>query len=112
MNTDHAARLASSLSVSAAETFTQALTGRPRTSRGPATTPGAGVFSDVMTRQISPDFPVGLPNERFLAPDGGSVDGPGIPADLRVPVFTPDEPAGLKDSALSTAGAVLAGEGR
>ncbi|MER7753864.1 S41 family peptidase [Kitasatospora sp. NPDC097643] len=99
--------LTSSLSASAAETFTQALMGRsPHVTRIGENT--QGVFSDVMIRTISPDLMIGLPNEEFLAPDGSTFDGPGIPPDVRTPVFTDDELAGLRDSALSTARRVLA----
>ncbi|MBO1416546.1 S41 family peptidase, partial [Streptomyces sp. FH025] len=103
------ALLTSSASISAAETFTQALMGRsPHVVRIGQNT--QGVFSDVMIKTLSPDFMVALPNEKFLTRRGTSFDGPGIPPDIRTPVFTPDELAGLRDSALSTARRVLRAE--
>ncbi|WP_316520491.1 S41 family peptidase [Kitasatospora brasiliensis] len=99
--------LTSSISTSAAETFTQAMMGRsPHVLRVGENT--QGVFSDILIKTLSPDFLVVLPNEKYLARDGGTFDGPGIPPDVRTPVFTPAELAGLKDSALSTARRMLA----
>ncbi|MEV7774689.1 S41 family peptidase [Kitasatospora sp. NPDC086791] len=94
--------LTSSISTSAAETFTQALMGRsPHVLRIGENT--QGVFSDVLLKTLSPDLMVVLPNEKYLTRTGGTFDGPGIPPDIRTPVFTPDELAALRDSALSTA---------
>ncbi|MFE4396692.1 MULTISPECIES: S41 family peptidase [Streptomycetaceae] len=98
--------LTSSISTSAAETFTQAMTGRsPQVLRVGENT--QGVFSDIMIKSISPDFMAVLPNEKYLTRNGGTFDGPGIPPDVRTPVFTPDELAALRDSALSTARRML-----
>ncbi|MFE4519326.1 S41 family peptidase [Kitasatospora sp. NPDC056783] len=98
--------LTSSISTSAAETFTQAMMGRsPHVLRVGENT--QGVYSDVMIKALSPDLMVGLPNEKYLTRDGSTFDGPGIPPDVRTPVFTPDELAALKDSALSTARRML-----
>ncbi|MGW6915722.1 S41 family peptidase [Kitasatospora sp. NPDC054939] len=94
--------------VSAGETFTQALMGRsPHVTRIGENT--QGVFSDVLVRKLSAEFTAVLPNEKFLAPDGSSFDGPGIPPDVRTPVFTPEELNGLKDSALTRARRLLGG---
>ncbi|MFJ6616780.1 S41 family peptidase [Kitasatospora sp. NPDC091335] len=99
--------LTSSVSTSAAETFTQAMTGRsPRVLRVGENT--QGVFSDIMIKTLSPDFLAVLPNEKYLTRDGSTFDGPGIPPDVRTPVFTADELAALRDSALSTARRMLA----
>ncbi|MFJ6384365.1 S41 family peptidase [Kitasatospora sp. NPDC092039] len=98
--------LTSSISTSAAETFTQAMTGRsPRVLRVGENT--QGVFSDIMVKTLSPDFLAILPNEKYLTRNGTTYDGPGIPPDVRTPVFTPDELAALRDSALSTARRML-----
>ncbi|MGW3229733.1 S41 family peptidase [Kitasatospora sp. NPDC001095] len=103
--------LTSSISTSAAETFTQAMMGRsPKVLRVGENT--QGVFSDVMIKTLSPDLLVGLPNEKYLTRDGGTFDGPGIPPNVRTPVFTPDELAGLRDSALSTARRMLTEDAR
>ncbi|MFD5464034.1 S41 family peptidase [Kitasatospora sp. NPDC127059] len=101
------ALLTSSISASAAETFAQALMGRsPRVTRIGENT--QGVFSDVLIKPLSPDFAVVLPNEEYLTRNGSTFDGPGIAPDLRTPVYSPEELAALKDSALSTARRVLA----
>lgn len=89
-------------SVSAAETFTMALMGRsPRVVR--IGEPTQGVFSDVMGRRLPNGWRFGLPNERYLTQDGIAFDGPGIPPDHFVPVFTPDDLARGRDGALERA---------
>lgn len=99
--------LTSSGSMSAAETLTQALMNRtPRPSRIGA--PTQGIFSDTLDRALPNGWMFGLPNERYLDGDGRSYDGAGIPPDLTVPVFTDDELAHGRDSALAAARAVLA----
>ncbi|MFD9686584.1 S41 family peptidase [Kitasatospora sp. NPDC059088] len=105
------ALLTSSISASAAETFTQALMGRsPHVTRIGENT--QGVYSDVLIKPLSPDFAVVLPNEKYLTRSGSTFDGPGIAPDLRTPVYSPEELAALKDSALSTARRVLAEDAR
>ncbi|MFB7473033.1 S41 family peptidase [Kitasatospora sp. NPDC056184] len=101
------ALLTAGSTVSAGETFTQAMAGRgPQVTRIGENT--QGVFSDVMLKPLSDDLLVGLPNEKFLTRDGSTFDGPGIPPDVRTPVFTAEELAGLKDSALTEARRLLA----
>ncbi|MFJ9690700.1 S41 family peptidase [Kitasatospora sp. NPDC101183] len=96
------ALLTSGSTVSAGETFTQATTGRtPHTTRIGDNT--QGVFSDGLPRRLSADLVLLLPNEEFLTPAGTTFDGPGIPPDVRTPVFTPEELATLQDSALTEA---------
>ncbi|MEU1626092.1 S41 family peptidase [Streptomyces sp. NPDC020096] len=92
--------------VSAGETFTQALFGRPGTPVriGENT---QGVFSDVMDRELPGGWTFGLPNEEFLTHDGRTFDGPGIPPDIREPVFTDEEFVHRRDSAFDAAVAVL-----
>ncbi|MFE2106731.1 S41 family peptidase [Kitasatospora sp. NPDC059463] len=106
------ALLTAGSTVSAGETFTQAMAERrPAPVRIGENT--QGVFSDVMLKPLSDDLLAGLPNEKFLTRDGSTFDGPGIPPDVRTPVFTPEELAGLKDSALTEARRLLAaGAGR
>ncbi|MFF2656406.1 S41 family peptidase [Kitasatospora sp. NPDC058032] len=105
------ALLTSGSTVSAGETFTQAMMGRsPHVTRIGENT--QGVFSDQLPRRLSSDLLLLLPNEEFLTPAGTTFDGPGIPPDVRTPVFTPAELAGLKDSALTEARRLLtAGSG-
>ena len=88
-------------SVSAAETFTQALLGRrPKVVRVGENT--QGVFSDVLGRTLPNGWRFGLPNERFVT-DGKSYDGPGIPPDVQVPVFPPADLESGRDRSLEAA---------
>jgi len=89
------------LSVSAAETFTQALLKRtPHITRVGEST--QGVFSDVLGRKLPNGWRFGLPNERFVT-DGKSYDGPGIPPDVAVPVFPKSDLDAGRDGALEKA---------
>ena len=97
--------------VSAGETFTQALMGRtPHIIRIGENT--QGVFSDVLGRRFPNGWRFGLPNEVFLTPDGKAFDGPGIPPDISVPVFAASDLGAGKDPALAKAIEVLASSGR
>ena len=88
-------------SVSAAETFTQALMNRePAVIRVGQNT--QGVFSDVLGRRLPNGWRFGLPNERFVT-NGKSYDGPGIPPTIEVPVFPPADLAAGRDSAIEKA---------
>ncbi|MER7704612.1 S41 family peptidase [Kitasatospora sp. NPDC097605] len=101
------ALLTAGSTVSAGETFTQAMAERrPAAVRVGENT--QGVFSDIMFKPLSAELLAVLPNEKFLTRDGSTFDGPGIPPDVRTPVFTPEELAGLKDSALTEARRLLA----
>ncbi|MGA4843826.1 S41 family peptidase [Streptomyces sp. G45] len=92
--------------VSAGETFTQALIDRPgRTVRIGQST--QGVFSDVMTRRLPNGMGAVLPNEEFLTRTGHTFDGPGIPPHLKEPVFTEEEFEKKRDSAFDRALNVL-----
>ncbi|MGW6062017.1 S41 family peptidase [Streptomyces sp. NPDC055189] len=94
--------------VSAGETFTQALMDRPgRTVR--IGQPTQGVFSDVMRRRLPNGMAVGLPNEEFLTRSGRTFDGPGIPPHLTEPVFTKEEFDKKRDSAFDRALKALRG---
>ncbi|MFH9071081.1 S41 family peptidase [Streptomyces alboflavus] len=93
--------------VSAGETFVQALIDRP----GKAVRigqPTQGVFSDVLPRRL-PISGMGtwLPNEEFLTRSGTSFDGPGIPPHLAEPVFTEEEFEKNRDSAFDKALKIL-----
>ena len=88
-------------SISAAETFTQALLKRPL----PVTRVGEttqGVFSDVLGRQLPNGWRFGLPNERFVT-DGKSYDVVGIRPDVAVESFTPSALATGKDAGVMKA---------
>ncbi len=88
--------------ISAGETFTQALMGRaPKVIRIGENT--QGVFSDVLIRQMPNGWRFGLPNEVFRTADGKTFDGAGIPPDIAVPVFQKRDLAAGRDPALERA---------
>ena len=92
-------------SISAAETFTQALLKRPL----PVTRVGEttqGVFSDVLGRQLPNGWRFGLPNERFVT-DGKNYDVVGIAPDVPVESFTPSALATGKDAGVMKALEIL-----
>lgn len=94
--------LTSADSVSAAETFTMAVLDRqPHVIRMGANT--QGVFSDVLARKLPNGWSFGLPNEVYLTKDGKAFDGPGVPPDIEVPVFSSEDLADGRDSALNKA---------
>lgn len=100
--------LISRYSVSAAETFTQALMGRrPAIARVGEYT--QGVFSDVLGRSLPNGWRIGLPNELFLTEQGTSFDGPGIPPTVPVPTFTKADLEAGRDPGLERAMALLRG---
>jgi len=101
--------LTSRYSVSAAETFTQALMGRrPAIQRVGENT--QGVFSDVLGRHLPNGWRFGLPNELFLTDQGTSFDGAGIPPTIAVPTFTAADLAAGRDPGLERAMAIVTGE--
>lgn len=92
--------------ISAGETFTQALIDRPgRTVR--IGQPTQGVFSDILVRYLPDGMAAWLPNEEFLTRTGRTFDGAGIPPDITEPVFTDEEFAKNRDSAFDRAVALL-----
>lgn len=94
------------LTISAGETFTQALMGRtPHILRIGENT--QGVFSDVLGRHLPNGWFFGLPNEVFRTAAGTTFDGPGIPSDIAVPVFADADVAAGRDPALAKAIQVL-----
>lgn len=94
------------LTISAGETFTQALMGRtPRVLRVGEYT--QGVFSDVLGRELPNGWSFGLPNEVFRTRQGTTFDGPGIPPDIIVPVFADDDTAAGRDPGLAKALEIL-----
>jgi C-terminal processing protease CtpA/Prc len=103
-----AVELISRYSVSAAETFTQALMGRrPAIARVGEHT--QGVFSDVLGRVLPNGWRIGLPNELFLTEEGTSFDGPGIPPTVPVATFTKADLDAGRDPGLERAMALLRG---
>jgi C-terminal processing protease CtpA/Prc len=94
--------LTSAYSISAAETFAQALMAREPHVKliGDAT---QGVFSDVLLRQLPNGFHFELPNEIYLTGDGKSFDFSGIPVDIRTAIFSENDLRTGTDSALDAA---------
>ncbi len=94
------------LTISAGETFTQALMGRtPHVTRIGENT--QGVFSDVLDRRLPNGWRFGLPNEVYRTPEGTAFDGVGIPPDIKVPLFAEADVAAGKDPALMKAIEIL-----
>ena len=78
------------ITMSAAETFTQALMGRtPHVTRIGENT--QGVFSDVLDRRLPNGWTFGLPNEIYRTAEGIAFDVQGIPPDISVPVFADED---------------------
>ncbi|WP_197084643.1 S41 family peptidase [Saccharothrix sp. ST-888] len=103
--------LTSGSTVSAGETFTQALIDRPGgTARIGEST--QGVFSDVLERSLPNGWQIGLPDEEFRTRSGGTFDGPGIPPQYPEPVFTPEEFSHHRDSAFDRAVSLLSATGQ
>ena len=92
--------------ISAGETFTQALMGRSLhiTRIGENT---QGVFSDVLERTLPNGWKFGLPNEVFFTAEGSAFDGPGIPPDIHVEVFAYSDLAAGKDPGMAKALEIL-----
>jgi hypothetical protein len=96
------------LTISAGETFTQALMGRaPHVTRIGENT--QGVFSDVLGRKLPNGWVFGLPNEVYRTTAGNTFDGPGIPPDVEVPVFSAADITAGKDPAMAKALEVIRG---
>lgn len=94
------------LTISAGETFTQALMGRtPHITRIGENT--AGLFSDVLGRKLPNGWTFGLPNEVFRTPEGTAFDVSGIPPDIAVPVFADADVAAGKDPGMAKALEIL-----
>jgi hypothetical protein len=97
------------LTISAGETFTQALMGRtPHVTRIGENT--QGVFSDVLGRRLPNGWRFGLPNEVFRTPDGATFDGMGVPPDVPVPVFADEDVAAGRDPGMARALQILGRE--
>jgi hypothetical protein len=100
------AELIGPLTISAGETFTQALMGRiPHVTRIGENT--QGVFSDVLGRRLPSGWRFGLPNEVFRTPEGTAFDGIGITPDIVVPVFADEDVAAGRDPGMAKALQVL-----
>ena len=88
--------------VSAGETFTMALMGRkPHVVRIGLNT--QGVFSDVLHRLFPNGWYFSLPNEIYYTADAAAFDAAGVPPDVHVPFFTPEDLKAARDAALEEA---------
>jgi hypothetical protein len=97
------------ITISAGETFTQALMGRtPHIARIGENT--QGVFSDVLSRRLPNGWIFGLPNEVFRTSAGTTYDGPGIPPDIEIPVFADKDVAAGRDPGMAKAIELLKGK--
>jgi C-terminal processing protease CtpA/Prc len=99
------ALLTSGSTVSAGESFTEAmLARRPR----PVLIgePTQGVFSDELERTLPNGWRFALPNERYVTPSGESFDGRGIPPDVAEPLVI----SGPRDPLFAAAYRVARGE--
>lgn len=96
------------LTISAGETFTQALMGRsPHIVRIGENT--QGVFSDELDRRLPNGWRFGLPNEIYRTANGATFDLVGVPPDVEVPIFADSDLAAGKDPAMSKALEILNG---
>ncbi|WP_085953871.1 S41 family peptidase [Catenulispora acidiphila] len=94
--------LAGGSTFSAGEAATQALLNRsPRPALVGDNT--QGVFSDILDRQLPNGWMFGLPDEEYLTLSGRTYDIAGIPPDVKVPTFTPEQFADGTDPAFQVA---------
>jgi hypothetical protein len=91
--------LTSDVTISAGETFAEAMMGRtpPASRYGMAT---QGVFADNMDRTLPNGWTITVGNEDYVDPTGHDWEGLGIPPTTAFPVFTAQQIAGHQDPAL------------
>lgn len=88
--------------VSAGETFAMALLDRlPHVTRIGRNT--QGVFSDVLSRRLPNGWRFDLPNEVYLTSDGKAFDATGVPPDVQIGFFSPEDFRNWRDAALEEA---------
>lgn len=92
--------LVSASTISAAETFTLAMSSMDHvTLVGEAT---HGAFSDVLDWELPNGLEIGLSNEFYLTPDGQWLEGQGVPVDVAAPIFSLEGRANFEDEAIET----------
>ncbi|MFM2313913.1 MAG: hypothetical protein RLZZ04_3189 [Cyanobacteriota bacterium] len=98
--------LTSRYSTSAAESFTESLIGREQdvVRVGENT---QGVFSSVLTKTLPNGWKFGLGNQLYFTEEGKNFETEGIPADVQVPVFTDEDLANGRDSAIEKTEEIL-----
>jgi C-terminal processing protease CtpA/Prc len=90
------------ITMSAAETFTQAMMGRtPRVVLIGENT--QGVSCDVLGRHLPNGWNFGLPNAVYRTQEGSAFDVLGIPPEIPIPVFRDDDIAAGRDPAMDAA---------
>lgn len=98
--------LISSITMSAAETFSEALMGRvPHVTRIGENT--QGVFCDILDRHLPNGWTFGLPNAVYRTANGKAFDVVGIAPDIEMPLFTKSDIASGRDPALAKAAQLL-----
>jgi C-terminal processing protease CtpA/Prc len=96
------------ITMSAAETFSEALMGRtPHVTRIGENT--QGVFCDVLDRHLPNGWTFGLPNAVYRTAEGRAFDVSGIPPDFEAPVFADADVVAGKDPAMAKAIQILSG---
>jgi hypothetical protein len=93
------------ITMSAAESFVQALMGRPHVTRIGEST--QGVFCDVLDRHLPNGWSFGLPNAVYRAENGKAFDVTGIPPDANVPVFADVDVTARRDVSIEKAKQLL-----
>jgi hypothetical protein len=94
------------ITMSAAETFTEALMGRtPHVTMIGENT--QGLFCDPLDRRLPNGWSFSLPNAVYRTADGRSFDVQGIPPDMPATVFADDDVAAEKDPAMAMALKIL-----
>lgn len=99
--------LTSSLTASAAETFTMGTLGMPNVTR--IGEPTEGIFSDMLVRMLPNGWLFSLSNERYTDPEGSSYEDIGIPVDKEVSLFSRSDLEQGIDSGVEAAVAELSG---
>lgn len=95
------------ITMSAAETFTQALMERtPRITRIGENT--QGVFCDVLDRHLPNGWSFGLPNAVYRTTESRAFDVSGVPADIAVSVFADNDIRAGRDPAMAAAMEIFA----
>src|SRR5579884_4247280 len=101
--------LTSAMTISAGETFTQALMGRtPHVTRIGEST--QGVFSDVLGRRLPNGWQFGLPNEIYRDENGRTFDITGVPPEIEIPVFADSDLAAGRDPVMAKALDILSAQ--
>ena len=62
-----------------------------------------GVFSDVLSRRLPNGWRFHLPNEVYLTSDGKAFDATGVPPDVPVSFFSPEDSRNGDDAAIQQA---------